>query len=347
MDSQISNLLDTSKKVILDCCLENGAIVAANSDRKDYPKNANDYRFVWPRDAAYILYAAKLLGIDHIHEPFIRWLMERAEDFSDSGMLFQRYCTNGLRDPQFGHQYQPDQSGALLWALIDNGIDADIIDHLSGGICKMWNNDHFSINTHDLWEERQTFPRLRDNFTYSLAACSYSLKKAYEITGKEDCLKKSEEMEGILRNAGKDYYPRMSGKIPDSRTDASVLSLVWPFCIDIDDKLKKSVSLVKEKLLTPLGVKRYENDEYDGTVDHMSHLKKGGGGWPLLTFWYIIALKKLGEREEAKKLFGDYIKQFPEGHIPEQVFDNEIQTSPSPLCWSHAMFVICAKELGY
>jgi GH15 family glucan-1,4-alpha-glucosidase len=33
--------------------------------------------------------------------------------------------------------------------------------------------------------------------------------------------------------------------------------------------------------------------------------------------------------------------------IPEQIFENDIQVSVSPLLWSHSMFAIASKELNY
>ena len=350
MDPKISQLVETSKNVIMGCCLENGAIVAANTDKPEYPKNANNYRFVWPRDVSFILYAANIIGINEIQKPFIAWMMERAEDFSESGMIFQRYSTNGLRDTEFGHQYQPDQAGSLLWSLSEICNEPDekfekIISLLADGLCRNWDRQNFVIPTHDLWEERSTFPKLNDNFSYTLAACSHGLELAYKSSGNEEWLKVSNEMRNLLQRFGKDHYPRVEGRIPDKRIDASILGLVWPFnSVGIDKKLLNSIEMLKKKLMTPEGIKRYENDEYDSTIENLNHWKKGGGGWPLLTFWYVIALAKTNHIEEAKILFDDYIKHF-RYYIPEQMFNNKIQVSVSPMCWSHAMFIIAAREL--
>jgi len=353
MKSKIHQLIETSKEVILDCCLENGAIVASNTDKDYYSKNVGSYRYVWPRDAAFLLYAANLLNIKNIQKPFIKWLLNRAENFSETGMLFQRYTTNGAKDPYLGFQYQPDQAGALLWALLEiyKKLDDDVertVRLLANGLCKNWDGKCFKTSTYDLWEGRQTFPSLEDNFIYTLATCSFGLYQVYEKLGNDKWLKVSKEMKSVLRRSGKDYYPRLWGKLPDKRIDASVLGLVWPFrVVDRDRKLLNSIKLVKEKLLIPQGIKRYEDDEYDGRIENLSLWQKGAGGWSLLTFWYIIALLKTNKKEEAKQLFNNYLKRFKNNYIPEQLFDNKIQVSASPLCWSHSMFIIASKELGY
>ncbi len=53
----------------------------------------------------------------------------------------------------------------------------------------------------------------------------------------------------------------------------------------------------------------------------------------------------MGKKEEAMKYYNKVI-DLVDKYIPEQIFDNKIQKSISPLCWSHAMFVIATKELG-
>ncbi|MFH1192065.1 MAG: glycoside hydrolase family 15 protein [bacterium] len=150
-EQKINELLETSRNVIKDAALPNGAIVAANTDEKYYPHTAKDYRYVWPRDAAYICIAADYLDdanqrecehestrkldnaklcekikpfpIPHlkgegipmdIQEPYFKWLEERPEDFKKEGLLYQNYSTNGKK---FGGQFQPDQMGVTLFAI--------------------------------------------------------------------------------------------------------------------------------------------------------------------------------------------------------------------------------------
>jgi GH15 family glucan-1,4-alpha-glucosidase len=351
MYSKIEQLLESSRQLILDCCLENGAIVAANTDKAYYPHKVNNYRYVWPRDVSFTLYAAYLLGITNIRQPFISWLLKRAENFSEKGLIYQRYATNGPRDTEFGGQYQPDQAGALLWSLLETNEKLDknteqVIRLAANGLCQNWKKDHFNIPTNDLWEERQTFPELKESFSYTLASCSFGLYKAYERFKENRWRSVSYEMRDAL-DAFENYYYRENGKLPDKRIDASVMGMIWPFqIIPVNDKHLRSIEMVRDKLMTPLGVKRYEHDEYDGRIDDLNHWKKGAGAWPLLTFWFVIALSRTNQAKEAKRIFDSYINQFNQ-YIPEQVFDNEFQYSVSPLCWSHSMFVIAASELGY
>jgi len=345
-----NRLLQQSIRVLADCSLENGALIAANTDKEYYPKDANNYRFVWPRDAAFVLYAAYIATNNKSYaEGFIHWLLNRAEGFAESGMLFRRYVTNGARDTEFGYQYQPDQSGELLWVLSEifsrpNNKIKKTISLLADSLCKNWEHKNFKIATFDLWEERQTFPSLQDNFTYTLAACSYGLECAAKQLNNNKWSSTAKEMRKILNNLPGDYYYRAHGKLVDKRVDASLLGLVWPFnIVPIDYKMLNTIKLIEEQLLTPEGVMRYANDEYDGMMEQLAHRKKGGGGWPLLTYWYIIVLAKIGRQQPAKNLFSSYSKNFSQGFIPEQLFNNKLQHSVTPLCWSHAMYLLAEK----
>src|SRR5512136_1425978 len=136
---RIKELIKVSEEVIADGSLENGAIVAANSDKASYPSSVQDYRYVWVRDAAYVCLAADLLGLKDIPEKFFDWCLSRAEGFRQTHLFYNAYHVNGtihgivippgkLSVPpalsaRYMHvirsatQFQPDQSGSLLIAI--------------------------------------------------------------------------------------------------------------------------------------------------------------------------------------------------------------------------------------
>lgn len=357
--SDIEELIESSRRAIKDCSLENGAIVAANSDKEYYPNNVANYRFIWPRDAGFTLYAADILGLEQMETDFHDWLFERAEGFKDSGIVYHRYSTNGPRDTDFGHQYQPDQAAALLWAVLETNDSLDdeqsrIVHLLADGLWSQWDENHFYSATHDLWEERECHPDLKGNFTYTLAACSEALYLAAARFDEDKWHKTAEDMRKRLEQHqvhtedGRSYYPRSYGEMPDKTVDAAALGLVWPFnVVEKGERLMNTVDLIEERCMTPRGVMRYPGDMYDGMVHHTKHLKKGAGAWPLLTFWHAIALNQLGRTEEAQQLFHDQVERIEGRWIPEQIFEDDNRTSIKPLAWSHTMFVIAAKHLGH
>ncbi len=95
--SKIENIIQVSKEVIKDSLLENGAIVAANTTKDYYPSTAQNYFYVWPRDASYVCIAADIVGIEGIQERFFNWCFERAEGFKETGLFYNKYYVNGLK----------------------------------------------------------------------------------------------------------------------------------------------------------------------------------------------------------------------------------------------------------
>jgi len=355
MKNTIDRLIDSSREVIFDCVLDNGGIVAANSTKKYYPQEAKNYFYVWPRDAAFTCLAAQALGINDIQENFFDWLMERAEDWQEKGLFYEKYYPHGGKALL---KLQPDQTGVVIYAAYQyfqkHGNNAKriekLITHSADGICRAWNNDYFKTITNDIWEERLTFPDTKDNFSYSLAACIKGLHCAHKISTNKKYLKAAEQMEEALIKAIKKigYIPRSFGLLNDERIDASALGLIWPFEIIKPNHpaAKKTIQLIEKKLTDNFKVKRYENDDYDGWMYENIHCKKGSGYWPLLNFWLAIVLTKMNKKTKALKYYNQVLKSLDNKYIPEQIFDNKIQKSISPLCWSHVMFVLASKKLG-
>lgn len=355
MDQKIKKLLDKSRQVIIDVSLENGAIVAANTDQPYYPRSASNYHFVWPRDAAYICVAAQLIDLD-IQKPFFKWLEERPEDFKKEGLLFQNYSTNGRAH---WRQFQPDQAGTVLWALWEHFKEdpseamqfETLIRRLADGLCDNWKGSYFFKNTYDLWEEgvRKTSTKVENNHTYSLAACAKGLELADRMVNSSrwvDCASEMRKKIDEAYDPDDKYFHRNHGKLSDKNVDASLLGLVWPFnIINIgDERIVNTVKKIEEKLtINNGGIQRFQFDYYDGE----GTAGEGGGAWPILNFWISIYHSLSGDKEKAEASFNWVINNL-EGYnnfIPEQIFsDNRIGVYP--LAWSHAMFIFAAKQLG-
>ena len=222
---KIKELIKVSKEVIIDGSLENGAIVAANSDRAIYPATTQDYRYVWIRDAAYVCMAADLLKLREIPERFFDWCLNRAEDFKETDLFSNAYNVNGtihgtlispdqMKVSQYlrescidlihcGTQFQPDQGGSLLIAIAHHikCFNADVskfeklIEKTTSGICCSWKGGAFVLPCYDLWEERCVLPEHKGFHTYSLAMCIAGFRAAIKLLGKKrKWLKTEKEM---------------------------------------------------------------------------------------------------------------------------------------------------------
>ncbi len=354
---KIDRLIGVSKNIITDCSLENGGIVAANASKNYFPSVAKNYFYVWPRDASYACMASDLIGINHVQEGFFNWCYTRAENFKSTGLFYEKYYPNGLKAM---YRFQPDQTGIFLLAiwhyLKKNNLQRNSLQYLeliqiaANGICNLWKKDSFTIITNDLWEERLCFPDLHENFSYSLASCIKGLQCANEIIPNEKWIKVAKEMKTCLDKHYIDFFIRSYGKIVDKRIDSSILGLVYPFEIyDANDiRLISTINKMEKNLSINGGIHRYENDEYDGWISEGVTRKKGAGAWPLLNFWLSIYYKKRGDVDKAKQYYFWVLDRIKDnGYIPEQIFENDIQVSVSPLLWSHVMFILASKELDY
>jgi len=212
----IKALIQVSKNVIENSALDNGAIVAANSDKSYYPSTVQDYGYVWIRDASFICMAADVLGLKEIPERFFDWCLNRAEDFADTGIFHNAYNVNGticgtliapadakltqkvkdkyLAVTHHGSQFQPDQNGSLLIAIGHhvrhfrvNELSPfkKLIEKTASGISNSWKDNKFILPHFDLWEERCILPGQRRYHTYSLAMCIAGLRVAMELLGKK------------------------------------------------------------------------------------------------------------------------------------------------------------------
>jgi GH15 family glucan-1,4-alpha-glucosidase len=342
--TKVHAVLKSSAKVFENSQLPNGAIIASNSD----PNGLQNYRFVWTRDAAFVIYASKLLGYKSIQSRFLDWLVDYCVDYRETGRIYKNYTINGARAHD---QYQPDQVGALLWAIYSDSGDIStrvdrVTTRLADALADSWNGSSFSSPTFELWENRWVSPGSVP-YTYTLAAVSTGLEMAAAYHGADSWRHAANQMRRLIQADRGDFYTWRPNEEGSRLVDASLLSLAWPFGRGVDaELLGNTIVRVEDELLTPQGVHRFPEDTYDGHVPDRSP-ENGPGAWPLLTFWYVIALARNGQRAKAEKIFEAQLKLIPEDDIiPEQYFAEPNRVAIRPLAWSHAMFVIACAELN-
>jgi GH15 family glucan-1,4-alpha-glucosidase len=352
----VARLVDSSLRVFDDCLLPNGCLVAAPSQMSYYPRTAKSYLYCWPgRDLGFSLAGIEAVGRD-VRAPVLRWMLDRAEGFRDSGLIYEEYHPNG---PRRGPEWQPDQAGTLLWSLCraprpDDAAEREVVELVADGLQRHWTSSGFDRRHRDLWERRFASPRHGSNLTYTLAACAKGLLLAGDVYHRDDWHGTGQSMaELVTASADPELgrYLRRSGMPErDDNIDASLLGLVWPFdVVQHDSVLVATVEEIERHLLDDTGVRRYRFDGYDGEVVEVgAEIRQGAGAWPLLTFWLAIVYHRLGRQDEATRLFRIGVESANDmGHLPEQRFRAEdTRVGVSPLLWSHMKFLLAADELG-
>ncbi|MBD3164259.1 hypothetical protein GF323_03600 [Candidatus Woesearchaeota archaeon] len=270
----------------------------------------------------------------------------------DEGLFYEKYNINGKKA---GNNLQIDHSASLLLALRSHYSNKKIpkkhqqlIKDTANTICRIWKKDHFSEVIQDLCEERFSFSDLKENFSYSLAACCKGLLSANKLIPNRKWLDTANQMKATLLENSKNNFIRSFGKLKDENMDASLIALAWPFGIVRPKNriMANTVKKMENSIAKDYKVHRYEKDMYDGWMHKKLHRKKGAGYWPLLNFWFAIYYSKVN-RKKALRYFNQVLTDLSSKYIPEQIFDNNIQVSVKPLAWSHAMFVIASAKLGY
>ncbi|MCS7105751.1 MAG: hypothetical protein NZ942_00310 [Candidatus Aenigmarchaeota archaeon] len=345
---KLEKIFKKSIEVFKECSLRNGAIVASNIYDPDYPKGVKNYFYVWPRDASFVCYACDLLKIKKIPEKFFEWCWE-AENFKEESIFYMRYYPSGK---MYGKQFQPDQLGSVIWAIYNHSEIFstnefnDLAKKIAEGICSCWKGDCFKRH-YDLWEERVASPKKHENFTYSLAMCIKGLDCALKLIGPnkrwEECLNQMRtRIEKAYDEKIKSFVRKFNSE-NDKTVDSSLLGLVWPSGVfnAKDVRIVTTVEkIIKENSTEGKGIMRYKGDNYAGYLR-----RKEGGAWPVLNFWLSIYFCLAGNKTKALEYFNWVLEKVDE-KLPEQI-KNGKPASVIPLAWSHAMFIISGKFLGF
>lgn len=345
--NKIKKIYKTSIDVFENCSFRNGAIVAANIKDPDYPENVKNYSYVWVRDASFVCVACDLLKMKRIPDRFFEWCWN-AENFEKEGIFYMRYHVDGK---MYGREFQPDQTGSLLWAIEHHSRHwnvskfSELIEKAADGICSSWKIECFKRH-YDLWEERHTSSRRKENFTYSVAMCVKGLESAIKLVGpKATWVKCRNQMEKEIEKAydrKSGYFLRSFNGSRDTTIDSSIFGLFWPSEV-INPNDFRMISTVKKIVETNViengGVIRYKGDRYAGSLR-----RKEGGAWPVLNFWLSIYYSELKKNKECRE-YVNWVMERVKDKLPEQI-KNGKPISIIPLAWSHAMFIIAGKRLN-
>lgn len=273
------------------------------------------YRFSWFRDGSFIADAMSRVGEVESAEAFFGWCSRVILARREREWLAARYTLEGEDDTGEWPLLQHDGYGLWLWALhghcARHGRRAErwreAVAVTAAYLARVWREP-----CTDWWEERT-------GHHAATLACIAAGLRAWELEQPIDL------------------------ELAEDRTDASLLVLVP---LGLGDR--SVVERIERELVSPGG----------GVHRHLDDVYYGGGEWLLLTAMLGWAYAELGIFEAEVKLDWVVAHSTPKGELPEQSQDHLLHPEswepwaakwgppPSPLLWSHAMFLTLAHELG-
>lgn len=370
-------LFDTSL-FILRAHTDNRGSIIASADSKMMEYGKDDYSYMWPRDAAFIVSILDKAGYSEATKPFFE------------------FCKNVLHeDGYLHHRFRPDQSLGSTWHstiaqnewLKDRILQLPIQEDESASVLfSLWNHyevtkdiefietlykpfiekiANFLVNfrdektglplhSYDLWEEKIGVSTYTCASVYGglMAAARFS-----EMLGKRNHMRTFQDTAKEIKKAALthlfskklDSFVRFAtlhdGRVEHEEiVDASSLFGLWYFgMLDQDDPMFIATeNQVKQRLRNDTevgGYIRYEHDNYFKSTDKSNP-------WFIITMWEaqrVLKRKVFTDSDLAfvREILDWVIKnQYRSGILAEQLNPYTGKSlSANPLVWSHAVYV--------
>jgi GH15 family glucan-1,4-alpha-glucosidase len=284
-----------------------------------------DYRYVWPRDAAFSLYALLKLGFTEEASAFIEWLSHRFEDPRDGrqGPLRVLYTIDGDCDPPetvldhlegykgsspvhagngAADQLQLDIYGELIDSIYLYDKYADGISHAAWeNLCGVveWLKTHWDQPDEGIWETRAG----RADHTYSRLMCWVALERMIRMARRrglpgdisEWSRVRDEIYHQIMDRGWDDEQGAFVQRYDSHVLDASILLMpMVKFLVPSDPRFLSTLKRIEEQLRVDALVYRYDVAEAPDGLDGEE------GTFSICSFWYVEALTRSGQLDEAR-----------------------------------------------
>ncbi len=371
-------LFETSLFVLRAHTDNRGSIIASGDGAMmEYGKD--DYGYMWPRDAAFIVSALDRAGFNEVTKPFFRfchrvlhpdgYLHHRFRSDESLGSTWHSTTSqkDWLKDRILQLPIQEDESASVLFALWKHyqaTKDIEFIEELYKPLVEkialfLMNfrdkETGLPFASYDLWEEKIGVSTYTCASVYGglMAAAHFS-----ELLGKRDRMRKYRDAAKDIKKATSTYlfspeldsFVRYGFESDDGSfvreeiVDASTLFGLWYFgMMDQDDPLFVAThQAVMKRLSNPTdvgGIIRYENDAYFRSTDKSNP-------WFITTMWEAQRRLKKKVVDDEDISYTERVLDWVIGHMyPSGVLAEQLNPytgeslSATPLVWSHAVYV--------
>jgi GH15 family glucan-1,4-alpha-glucosidase len=308
-----------------------GALVAAPTT--SLPENLGgernwDYRYTWIRDAAFSLYGLLRLGFTEEAAAFMGWLTDRMRDWSEgpSGPLQIMYGIDGrteLPETTLSHwegyrgsspvrignaatdQRQLDIYGEMIDSVyLYNKYGAPIFSDTWDNLRRIvdWLCEHWDQADEGIWETRGG----QKDFTYSRLMCWVALERSIRMNRSRglpgDIVRWLAERDRIytqiMQKGWSEKRQAFVQHYGSEVLDASVLLMpLVLFIAPTDPRWLSTLEAIGDELVSDSLVYRYNIEASpDG-------LRGDEGTFSICSFWYVEALTRAGQIDEARLAF--------------------------------------------
>lgn len=372
-----NKMFDTSL-FILRSHFDNGGCVIASADSKMIEYGKDDYAYMWPRDAAFIVSALDKAGFSEITKKFFLFCNDVLHE---DGYLHHRYRPDQalgstwhsatsqkewLKDKILQLPIQEDESASVIFALwnhYEQTKDLEFIETLYKPLIEriavfLLNfRDKLTglpLPSYDLWEEKIGVSTYTCASVYGglMAAAKFS-----ELLDKRNHMREYKQAAKEIKKATIDHlysenlksFVRIAnvidGKVVQNEiVDASSIFGLWYFgMFSQDDPLFINSH---EQMLRRLsnstevgGIIRYEGDNYFKSTDKSNP-------WFITSLWEAQRILyrddcSLDDLKKVEETFNWVLShQYLSGVLAEQLNPYDANSlSATPLVWSHAVYV--------
>jgi len=350
--------------------IDHGSMVA--SPTFGLPENPGgvrnwDYRYTWIRDASFTLYALHRLGYTEEASAFMNWIEARCVEPRPDGSLKIMYCIDGSADlpeeilPHWsGHggarpvrvgnaaanQLQLDIYGELMDSVYLYDKFGEPISHdLWANLVRLldWVCGHWQEPDEGIWEVRGG----RKEFVLSRVMCWVAIDRGIRLANKRSfpapLSRWHEVRDAIYRDIFENFWDPARRTFVQHKgartTDAATLLMpLVKFIGPTDPRWLSTLRAIEHDLVEDSLVFRYRPKEAapDGLLE-------GEGTFSMCSFWYVEALARAGDLDQARFLFEKALGYAnPLGLYSEELGPRGEHLGNFPQAFSHVALISAA-----
>lgn len=283
-----------------------------------------DYRYVWLRDAAFVMFAMLRIGFVDECRAFAGWLSQCCVDLVSGQGLHPVYRLDGTPPPAeveldhlAGHRgSRPVRVGNAAYGQVQLDVLGEVMDAIylfdrvepiSWDLWQAlqvqldWLAEHWRDDDAGLWEIRGPAQQFVSSKLLVWVAFERAVRLARRrgLPGRRETWQRlaDDVYEWVQQhgwNAGVGAYVQRAGS---GALDASALLVpMLRFAAPTDPRVVATMAAIGEGLGTDALIHRYDDDDVDG-------LAGSQGTFTVCTFWYVENLARAGRLDDARRAF--------------------------------------------